>query len=116
MHQQRKDWEKGDITGQTAGDRPPPESEFDFPDWDNPEDFDEDAPEGYYEEDDDEEWEDEDDSYIPGPDDPDYDLSEAHGYSEWEPREGGPIPQWVLTLLAVLLILALLFPIYLSVR
>ena len=44
------------------------------------------------------------------PGDPDYDLSEAHGYT-WEPdREGLPIPQWVLVGVSLLLVIALLVP------
>jgi hypothetical protein len=87
---------EGDIRGPTRGD---------FTDWDNPEDEIEDAPEGYYDEEPDEE------GYIPTPDDPDYDLSEAAGYSGWEDR-GRPfkIPQWVIVALSLLLILSLLVP------
>jgi hypothetical protein len=73
-----------------------------FRDWDNPEDFDEGAPEGYYDDEDDE-----DDSYVPGPDDPDYDLSEAAGYSGWEaPEHRGILPQWVIAAVSILLIVA----------
>ena len=70
-----------------------------FTDWDNPED--EDAPDGYYDEDD-------DGSYVPGPDDADFDLSEEAGYSGWEPsRHGGLLPQWVVAAGSVLVIVAL---------
>ncbi len=91
----------GDIQGSQHGD---------FTDWDNPEDFEEDGPEGYYEDEDDED----DDSYIPGPDDPDYDLSEAAGYAGWgEPRREGIVPRWVIVVASLLLILAILTPLIL---
>ena len=91
----------GDITGEIRGD---------FTDWDNPEDEwdEEDAPEGYYDGE-------EDDSYVPDETDPDYDLSEAHGYSDWEPR-GGPFPGWVIAAASILLIIAILIPLFLRVR
>ena len=79
-----------------------------FTDWDNPEDFDEDAPEGYYDEED-------DDSYIPDEDDPDYDLSEAHGYSDWEPARESIIPRWVIVVASLLLIFAILIPIFIRI-
>lgn len=46
-----------------------------------------------------------------GPGDTDYDLSEAHGYL-WEPAHGheGPIPPWLLTAVAVGVVLALVVP------
>ncbi len=89
---------RGDIHGSVHGD---------FSDWDNPEDYEEDTPEGYYEEDD-------DDSYVPGPDDPDYDLSEAAGYAGWaEPRREGIVPRWVIVVASLLLILAILTPVIL---
>ncbi len=81
-----------------------------FTDWDNPEDFDEGAPEGYYDEDED------DGSYIPGPDDPDYDLSEEAGYSGWEePRREGILPQWLIAVISIVLILAFLIPLLIQV-
>lgn len=95
-------------------DKPPrgDQSGSDFPDWDNPEDVDEaweDAPEGYYDEDDEE-----DGGYIPGPEDPDYDLSEAAGYAGWrEPKSRGIIPQWVIAVISILLILAIVVPLLL---
>jgi len=90
---------RGDISGAEHGD---------FTDWDNPEDYEEDAPEGYYDEEDEE-------SYIPGPDDPDYDLSEQAGYSGWEsPRRHGMVPQWVIIVASLLLILAILTPVILQ--
>ncbi len=51
----------------------------------------------------------EDDEEI-GPDDPDYDLSEAHGYT-WEPkREHWPVPPWLLVIVSLLIVVALLLP------
>lgn len=45
-----------------------------------------------------------------GPDSPDWDLSEEHGYL-WEPkREHWPAPPWLLALVSLLVILALLLP------
>jgi hypothetical protein len=47
-----------------------------------------------------------------GPDDPDYDLSEAHGYT-WEPEreeEGGPFPPWLMVTITVLVIAGLVLP------
>ena len=114
MHQRRPD-EKGDITGQTAGDVPS-DPGFQFPDWDNPEDWDEDAPEGYYEEDAEDEEEEEDDGYIPGPEDPDYDLSEAAGYANWDAPRGDPIPQWLIAAVSILLILSIAVPAILILR
>ena len=44
------------------------------------------------------------------PDDPDYDLSEAHGY-RWEPeRAHWPVPPWLLVALSLLVIVALVLP------
>ena len=91
----------GDIRGPEHGD---------FTDWDNPEDedFDDDTPEGYYEDED-------DDSYIPGPEDPDYDLSEASGYAGWEqPKREGLVSQWVIVVVSLVLILAILTPVILQ--
>jgi hypothetical protein len=88
---------EGDIRGPTRGD---------FSDWDNPEDELEDAPEGYYDSE-----EPDDEGYIPTPDDPDYDLSEAAGYSGWEDRgRRSLIPAWLVLAVSLLLILALLLP------
>lgn len=96
--QERRRPGQGDITGATRGD---------FTDWDNPED--EDAPEGYYDDED-------DDTYIPDETDPDFDLSEAHGYSDWEPRRvGGPFPGWVIAAVSILLIIAILIPVFLRI-
>ncbi|MBI2913251.1 MAG: hypothetical protein HYY03_04970 [Chloroflexi bacterium] len=98
--QERKRPGEGDISGPTRGD---------YTDWDNPEDqeWEEAAPEGYYD--------DEDAALDDGeeldPDDPDYDLSEAAGYADWEPSERSFfLPQWVIVALSILLILALLLP------
>ncbi|HYM16335.1 MAG TPA: hypothetical protein VEZ14_12320 [Dehalococcoidia bacterium] len=45
-----------------------------------------------------------------GPGDPDYDLSEAHGYG-WEPaREHWPVPPWLLLAVSIVVIVALLLP------
>jgi hypothetical protein len=92
-----------------AGDIRAPEH-GDFTDWDNPEDeeFDDDTPEGYYEAED-------DDSYVPGPEDPDYDLSEQAGYAGWEqPKREGLVPQWVIVVASLVLILAILTPVILQ--
>jgi hypothetical protein len=89
----------------------------DFPDWDNPEDADwEDAPEGYYDEDEDD-LDDDDGGYTPGPDDPDYDLSEAAGYAGWEePGRREILPQWLIAVVSILLILAVAVPAILVLR
>jgi len=90
---------RGDISGPQDGD---------FVDWDNPEDSEDDTPEGYYDD------EEDGGSYIPGPDDPDYDLSEAAGYAGWQPsRRAGVFPQWVIVAVSLLLILAILTPLIL---
>jgi hypothetical protein len=45
-----------------------------------------------------------------GPGDPDYDLSEAHGY-RWEPRrEHWPVPPWLLVVVSLLVVAALVLP------
>ena len=94
---------QGDIRGPRRGDTSADLS-ADFTDWDNPEDEIEDAPEGYYDDEEDEEYE-------LSPDDPDYDLSEAAGYSGWEGSGRRPlIPMWLLVALSLLLILSLLLP------
>ncbi len=102
MHERRKE----DPGAQWGISGEPPGSDTPYQDWDNPEDFEEDAPEGYYDD------EEEDDTYVPGPDDPDYDLSEAAGYAGWEePRRRGILPQWLIALFSIALILAILIPI-----
>jgi len=79
-----------------------------FTDWDNPEDWDEDAPEGYYDEE-------EDEGYIPDEDDPDYDLSEAAGYADREPRHAAILPPWVIVVASLLLIFAILIPVLIRI-
>jgi len=92
---------RSDISGAKHGD---------FVDWDNPEDLEDDTPEGYYDD------EEDDGSYIPGPDDPDYDLSEAAGYAGWQPsRRAGVFPQWIIVAVSLLLILAILTPLILRI-
>ena len=97
QERERRGKSGGDIRGPVHGD---------FTDWDNPEDEEEreDAPEGYYDD------EDEGDEAL-GPDDPDYDLSEAAGYAGWEPPERDFfVPRWFVVAVSLLLILALLLP------
>jgi hypothetical protein len=108
MHDRRPG---GDIHGDKHGD---------YTDWDNPEDEAEDSPEGYYDE---EGGEDAPtggrlpDSYVPGPADPDYDLSEAAGYRDWEaPKRDTIIPSWLIVAISILLILAILAPVALQAR
>jgi hypothetical protein len=50
-----------------------------------------------------------DDGEEIGPDDPDYDLSEAHGYM-WEPRRESAIPPWVVVVVSLLVVAALIVP------
>lgn len=91
---------------QTGGDIPAPtEGDYSFTDWDNPEDELEDAPESYYED------EPEDEESEIGPDDPDYDLSDAAGYSGWDSQRRTGIPQWVVVAVSLALILSLLLPV-----
>ena len=47
------------------------------------------------------------------PDDPDYDLSEAAGYTYWEPRQSFPWTRWVIISVALLIVLSLLMPVIL---
>ena len=106
MYQHKKD-DPSDPYAMLSGGEPPD----DFPDWNNPEDQ-EAAPEGYYDEEDDD-----DDGYIPGPDDPDYDLSEAAGYAGYqEPKRSGLFPQWAVAVISVVLVLAILLPVLLATR
>ena len=103
---ERDDRPGGDIQGPTSGDY----SVDNFPDWDNPEDV-EGEPEGYYDDE-----ADEDGGYIPGPDDPDYDLSEAAGYAGYEPpRRRGLVPQWVIFVFSIILILAFVIPLFIRI-
>jgi len=96
---------------QTGGDIPAPtEGDYSFTDWDNPEDEMEDAPEGYYED------EPEDEESEIGPEDPDYDLSEAAGYSGWDSQRRTGIPQWVIVAVSLALVLSLLLPVLLRFR
>lgn len=107
MFQHKKE-DPSDPFAMLSGGDPPD----DFPDWNNPEDA-EDAPEGYYDDD----YDEDDDSYIPGPDDPDYDLSEAAGYSGYDEGRAGPLlPQWVIVTVCVVLILAVVVPAVLLAR
>jgi hypothetical protein len=47
-----------------------------------------------------------------GPDDPDYDLSEARGYGYEPPQQPSwwPPPSWVIVTVSLVLVLALLLP------
>lgn len=92
-------------------DREPATGAGDFTDWDNPEDWDEE--EEFYDED----FDPEDGSYIPTPDDPDYDLSEVAGYSDWEAPERYTfeLPRWLLVGVSILLALALLIPVWVRI-
>lgn len=113
MHQSKK--EREELT-QWAGDKlTDPEGDMpNFPDWDNPED-DDGAPEGYY----DDEYEDDDeegDSYIPDEDDPDFDLSEAAGYAGYDSEASTGMPQWVITTIAVVLVLAIVLGLIATLR
>jgi hypothetical protein len=108
MHQRKK--EKEELT-QWAGDKltDPDNTLPNFPDWDNPEDFDDDAPAGYYDDEDEESDEGEDDdSYVPDEDDPDYDLTEAAGYAGYDSEgSASPVPSWMITAFAVIVILGI---------
>ncbi len=87
----RRRTEQGDVSATEYGD---------FTDWDNPEDS-EVAEAG----------DEEEEYYIPGPDDPDYDLSEEAGYSGWEPSKRDLfLPRWLLVAVSLLLIVAILLP------
>src|SRR3972149_1735129 len=88
---QQRDRRPGERPGE-ADIRGPTKGDYSYNDWDNPEDDlpedeMEDAPEGYYED------EPEDEEPEIGPDDPDYDLSEAAGYSGWDSRRRAGHPQ-----------------------
>lgn len=50
---------------------------------------------------------DEDEEFGPG--DPDFDLSEAHGYT-WEDRRRPTFPPWAVAAVSILLVVALLLP------
>ena len=53
------------------------------------------------------EEEDEDEEIAPG--DPDYDLSESHGYG-WYGDEKPPVPRWAIVAVTALVIVALVVP------
>lgn len=56
----------------------------------------------------DDDGEEEEDEF--GPDSPDYDLSEEHGYN-WDPRRSDwPAPPWLLAIISALVILGLVLP------
>ncbi|MEO8458767.1 MAG: hypothetical protein ABI559_13265 [Chloroflexota bacterium] len=115
MYQQRK--EKDELT-QWAGDKlDGPQAQFtNFPDWNNPED-DEDAPDGYYDDEEDDDEDEDDDSYVPDESDADFDLSEAAGYAGYDSNQRAtPFPQWVITTVAVVLILAFVLGIVAALR
>ena len=103
---QQRDRRPGERPGE-ADIRGPTKGDYSFTDWDNPEDELEDAPEGYYED------EPESEEYEVGPDDPDYDLTEAAGYSGWDSERRIRIPQWVIVAVSLAMILALLLPVLL---
>jgi hypothetical protein len=105
MFEEKKRRQAGE---ESVAEERPPEGTGVFLDWDNPEDdWEEDAPDG---------WDDEeDDSYIPDESDPDYDLSEAAGYAQWEPKREAIIPQWVIVVASLLLIFAILVPLLIRV-
>ena len=112
MYQQKK--QKEELT-QWAGDKlSDPEGELtNFPDWDNPED--DGAPEGYYDEEEDDG--DEDDSYVPDEGDPDFDLSEAAGYAGYDSEgRASPVPEWMITAFAVIVILAIVLGTFAALR
>jgi hypothetical protein len=115
MYQPKK--EKEELT-QWAGDKlSDPEGDLpNFPDWDNPED-DDGAPEGYYDDEDEADDEDDDDSYVPDEDDPDFDLSEAAGYAGYD-SEGrtSPVPEWMISAFAVIVILGIILGLIVALR
>ncbi len=45
-----------------------------------------------------------------GPGDPDYDLSEAHGYRPEPPRDPRSVPPWLLAAVSIALVIGLLLP------
>jgi hypothetical protein len=45
-----------------------------------------------------------------GPDDPDYDLSEAHGYTWEQEREHSPVPRWLIVGVSLVAAASLLLP------
>lgn len=96
--QERERPGEGDIRGPGHGD---------FTDWDNAEDEEWEEPSEGYDEG-------AEDSYFLTPDDPDYDLSEAASYAEWEPPQRRfMLPQWLIVAFSLLMILVLLLPLLL---
>lgn len=114
MYQQRK--EKEELTQWTGDKLDDPENQFaNFPDWNNPED--EDPPEGYYDDEEGDDEGDDDDSYVPGESDPDFDLSEAAGYAGYDSsKRAEPMPQWIITAIAVVLVVAIVLGIVAALR
>jgi len=55
----------------------------------------------------------EDEEWIPNPDDPDYDLSEAAGYADLGAARRGSMPQWLIAAISLILIAAILTPVLL---
>ena len=45
-----------------------------------------------------------------GPDSPDWDLSEEHGYLWYPKREHWPVPPWLMVIVSVIVIVALVLP------
>jgi hypothetical protein len=55
-----------------------------------------------------------DDDYVElSPDDPDWDLSEEAGYSDWEPRHPYQISKWLIVVISLLIVAALTLPLLL---
>jgi hypothetical protein len=48
--------------------------------------------------------------------DPDYDLSEAAGYAGWEAPRGPIIPQWLIVAASLLLVFAILVPVWIRIN
>lgn len=61
-----------------------------------------------YEEPREDDYDEEDDEF--GPDSPDFDLSEAHGYLWYPKREHWPVPPWLLAVVAIIVVIALVVP------
>jgi len=54
-----------------------------------------------------------DEEWIPNPDDPDYDLSEAAGFVDPGAASRGFMPQWLIAAISLILIAAILTPVLL---